>query len=283
MTKITREQEAHLVILVNQAKEGDGKALEKAIRMIQPSIFALAQRFLWHPQDAEDATQEVLVRVVTGLSGFRGDSQFSTWVYRVAFNTLLSINKKPMEDKVQGFDDFAAQLENEALLQTQTYDTPEQSRLIEEVKIGCTLGMLLCLDRPQRMVYILGEILELEHGIMAEILQQTKDNVRQKLSRARKQISTFMNNHCGVVNPDNRCRCEGRIQTSIAQGCVNKDHLIFTTSDKDAQLSIKAQEHILELEETRRVAALYQSYPDIQMRGDFSSWIKTILESHQLN
>ena len=76
---------------VARARAGDRAALESVVRAIQKDVQGLALRFLWHPQDAEDAAQEILVRVVTGLGGFRGESGFRTWVYRVACNTLLSL------------------------------------------------------------------------------------------------------------------------------------------------------------------------------------------------
>jgi len=60
---------------------------------VQSDVYGLALRFLWHPQDAEDATQEILIRVITGLGNFRGDSVFRTWVYRIACIKLLTLRK----------------------------------------------------------------------------------------------------------------------------------------------------------------------------------------------
>ena len=76
--------------LVARARGGDAAALESVVAAVEKDVRRLALRFLWNPQDAEDAAQEILVRIVTGLEGFRGDSSFRTWVYRVACNALLS-------------------------------------------------------------------------------------------------------------------------------------------------------------------------------------------------
>lgn len=64
--------------LVEKAKAGDQAALEEIIRQIQDKIYALALRMLWHPEDAQDATQEILIRVITHLGSFKRESQFST-------------------------------------------------------------------------------------------------------------------------------------------------------------------------------------------------------------
>lgn len=95
--------------LVALAQAGDRVALERLVREVQPLVRRLALRFLGNPHDAEDATQEILVRVVTRLGGFKGDSRFTTWVYRVATNHLLTmqqgIRRQPMT-----FEDFAEDL-----------------------------------------------------------------------------------------------------------------------------------------------------------------------------
>ena len=124
---------------------------------------------LWNREDAEDATQEILVRVVTRLSQFDFRSQLKTWVYRVAVNYILDVKKSPVERLHLSFERFA-----EDLADGLSADGPmdaERSLLVEEVKIGCTLGMLQCLDRPHRLAYVLGEILEIPGPEAADALE----------------------------------------------------------------------------------------------------------------
>src|SRR5260370_42598416 len=66
---------------------------------------------LWHPADARDAAQEILLRVVTHLSSFRHESSFLTWVYRLATNTLLNFRKSRLERETYDFDRFGRQLD----------------------------------------------------------------------------------------------------------------------------------------------------------------------------
>jgi DNA-directed RNA polymerase specialized sigma24 family protein len=65
---------------------------------------------LWHPEDAQDATQEILLRVVTHLSSFRGDSSFMTWVYQIAANHLLSCGRSRLEAQRLTFESFGKDL-----------------------------------------------------------------------------------------------------------------------------------------------------------------------------
>src|SRR5258708_5408305 len=149
--------------LVRSAAAGDREALESLVEGIQDRVYGLALRMLWHPEDARDATQEILLRVVTHLSSFRGDSAFLTWVYRVAANALINFRKSRVEMQSYDFERFGRELDQglphpaaKALPQ------PDDAVLVEEIKVGCTLGMLMCLDRAHRLAYILGEILELD-------------------------------------------------------------------------------------------------------------------------
>ena len=151
--KASLEPDPGLEVEVARARAGDRDALESVVRAVQKDVYRVALRFLWRPQDAEDATQEILIRVVAGLGSFRGDSSFRTWVYRVACNTLLSLRKKGrMERQSVSFDEFgddlARGLSDDSL--AVEYDLDE-ALLLEEVKIGCTLAMLMCLDRNHRL------------------------------------------------------------------------------------------------------------------------------------
>src|SRR6266478_6135580 len=154
--------------LARRAVDGDGDAVHHLVRALQDDVHGLALRMLWNREDAEDATQEILVRVVTRLSQFDFRSRLKTWVYRVAVNYILDVKKSPVERMHLNFERFA-----EDLAEGLSSDGPtdaERSLLTEEVKIGCTLGMLQCLDRPHRIAYVLGEILDLPGPEAADAL-----------------------------------------------------------------------------------------------------------------
>src|SRR5262245_14903201 len=274
-----REPAADLDGLAARAREGERAALEALVRAVERDVRALALRFLWHPEDAEDASQEILIRIVTGLGGFRGESRFRTWAYRVACNTLLNLRRGRAEQQPLSFDAMGEDLAT-GLSEAPPADMGvEHAVLLEEVKVGCTLAMLLCLDRPHRLAYVLGEILELDHAEAAEVLEIAPAAFRKRLSRARAAITTFTMSHCGLVNRENACRCRKRVTPAIALKRVDPSHLLFASDAERARRFPRVLAEIRRLEETRRAAALYRSHPEPQPSEPFASWLRKLLDS----
>lgn len=273
----------NLEALVESAKNGDRQALEQVVLAVQPEVYRLALRFLWHPQDAEDASQEILVRIVTALSRFRGESSFRTWAYRVACNTLLTLRKQRLETIELTFESFGEDLATGLdLPHEESADRADRQLLLEELKIGCTLGMLQCLDRPQRLAYILGEILELDHNEAATALEITPATYRQRLARARAKIISFVQSKCGLAHPENPCRCHRRLGAAKVCGRVDPEHLLFATSRQQAKRFPQVLEEIRQLEATRRAAALYRSHPKAEVSGAFVDWLRRLLEHNRI-
>jgi len=97
-----------LEALARQALEGDRDALDRLLRSLQGDLYGLVLRMLWNREDAEDATQETLVRIVTRLSQFNFESRVKAWAYRVAVNYILDTKKSAVERLHGGFERFAA-------------------------------------------------------------------------------------------------------------------------------------------------------------------------------
>jgi RNA polymerase sigma factor (sigma-70 family) len=214
---------------VSSARSGNRDALEALVRRHQAWIYNIAVRMLSHPQDAEDATQEVLIKALTRLASFEGRSSFRTWLYRIAVNHLLNTKRGRLEPETTSFACYGHGLDN-----TPDLDPPDQARvpvdvrlLVAEARISCTSGMLLCLDRGQRLAYILGEIFEVSDTVGAELLEVSPENFRQRLSRARRDLHNFMNDKCGLVNRANPCRCAKKTRGFIRAGYVNPQNLLF--------------------------------------------------------
>ena len=200
--------------LARRALEGDREALDGLAHALQGDIYGLALRMLWNREDAEDATQEILVRVVTRLSQFGFRSTLKTWAYRVAVNYILDAKKSAMERLNLGFERFAEELEHG--LQPSGADDVVDSMLIDEVKVGCSLAMLQCLDRPHRAAYVLGEIMELSGPEAVEVLEIAPALFRKRLQIAREAVVTFMQSHCGLVSDAAPCRCHRRVPSTAA-------------------------------------------------------------------
>ncbi len=216
--------------LIDAALKGSRQSLEQIIYRHQAWIYNIALRMVFYPQEAEDITQEVLIKIITKLSTFRKESSFRTWVYRIVVNQVLNMKKSLGEKKhASNFDDYWKIIENvpdnELPLQ-ENYEV-EMRTIVNEVKVSCMSGMLLCLDREQRLIYILGAIFQVTDKIGAEIMDISRDNFRQKLSRARKQLFSFMHNKCGLMNRDNPCSCEKKTKVLIDSGYVNPKKMLF--------------------------------------------------------
>src|ERR1700736_4886012 len=248
--------------LVSKAQAGDKDALEKLVPRHQPWVFNIALRMVWYREAAEDATQEILIKVVTKLSTFRGQSQFRTWLYRIAFNHLLNVRKSEFEEQSITFTDMGR-----ALDETPDLDLPdprsvpvELPLLVEEARIGCMTGMLVCLDRRQRLAFILGEYFGVTSEVGGEVMEVSADNFRQLLSRARRDLYQFMNEKCGLVNAANPCRCKKKTRAYMQAGYVDPHNLQFA-ANRLASVSNVAPHRLDELQSLdRQHAELFRDH-----------------------
>src|SRR5574337_43308 len=149
-TTTTEDTRARHDELVARARGGDRRALDQLVREMNDLVFRLAARMLGDAHDAEDATQEILIKLVTAPDSFRGDSALRTWVYRVAANHLLSARGRRAKNLVESFEELSARLD--AGLAS---DAPaaEDQLVIEEAKLICTSMMLQALDRDHRLAF----------------------------------------------------------------------------------------------------------------------------------
>src|SRR5688500_13680643 len=219
--------------LARRALSCDRDAVEQLVRGLQGDVYGLALRMLWNREDAEDATQEILVRAVTRLGQFDFRSKVKTWVYRIAVNYILDVKKSPVERMHLNFQRFG-----EDLAEGLSSDGPadaERSLLVEEVKIGCTLGMLQCLDRAHRLAYVLGDVLELSGPDCAEALGISPELFRKRLQHARTAIETFTRAHCGLASDTARCGCHSRVPAAIPLGRVHVHALDFAQQPSSYQ------------------------------------------------
>src|SRR5262245_32797158 len=270
--------------LVEKASGGDRAALESLVLRHQAWIYNIAIRMVFRPHDAEEVTQEVLVKVITRLGTFKGQSSFRTWLYRIAANHVLNMKRRGAESRVTTFADYGA-----AIDRTPDLDLPDPKSvpvalplLVEEAKNGCTMGMLLCLDRKQRLIFTLGAILGASDSIGGEVLEMSADNFRQSLARARRDLHRFMNGQCGLVNQDNPCRCRKKTRGFIEAGHVDPHHLLFVPRHVErvrdvAPATVREIEVVVE----RQHADLYRDHPFLQP-ADQVTWLRRLLQNEDV-
>lgn len=215
--------------LVKMAQSGDKEALQYLVLRHQLFVYNLALKMTKNIEDAEDLTQEVFIKTITSLSKFEGKSKFRTWLYRITVNHFLNAKKRKSELKVVDFETY---FNNIDAMPNHDLNDQEQSDLTattEELRISCTAGMLLCLDREQRMIYVLGELFAIDHTLGSEIMGISTGNFRIRLMRARQDLYNWMNQRCGLVNKENPCRCSKKTKAYIATGGVDPNNLLFTS------------------------------------------------------
>ncbi|TGD59484.1 RNA polymerase sigma factor [Flavobacterium humi] len=248
--------------LVASAIKGDKKALQNLILRHQVFIYNLALKMSKNVEDAEDLTQEVFIKAITALGKFEGKSSFRTWLYRITVNHFLNSRKRKTELQVFDFETYFDSIDtvpNHPLNETEEHELTDS---IEELRISCTAGMLLCLNREQRLVYILGEMFEIDHNLGGEILGISPGNFRIKLMRARTDLYNWMNKRCGLVNAGNACRCSKKTRAYINAGLVDPDNLKFNARYKEKIYDLsgqKATEITETIEDLNK--KIYQSHP----------------------
>ena len=252
---------------------GDPDALDQVVSAVQDDIYRLALRMLWHPEDAQDATQEALVKIVTGVASYRGEAAFATWAYRVAANHILNWRACRVERENLTFRRFGESL-HEGLADVGVAG-PDAGVLAEEVKLGCTMGMLLCLDREQRLAYVLADVLGLSGQDAAYVCGISAAAFRQRAARARAKLRAFVAEHCGLVNRDAACRCDRRVEAAVRLGRVDPDALLFT--DRTAVSAV-----VEEMEHLHDLGSLMRSHPAYRAPRAAAERVRALISSGKL-
>ena len=229
MNKKTKEE---VQALVDKATSGDKKALETLVTDVQDMIFNLSLRMLGTFADAEDATQDILLKMITHLSSFRGESRFTTWVFQIAVNHLKSYKKHMFANVPLSFDFYGNDIENGKI-----EDVPDLTQnvdkdiLAEELKMSCTNVMLQCLDVESRCIFILGTMFKIDSRIAGDILEMTPEAYRQRLSRIRKKMADFLGQYCGEYGRG-RCKCMDRVNYAIQNHRINPLQLDYKAAEE---------------------------------------------------
>ena len=178
--------------LIKSAQAGNAVAFEQLIEAHQKHIFSIAYRIAGNQEDASDMAQEVLIKIFRNLKNFRGDSKFSTWLYRVATTTCLDEQKKLRRHTSYSLDET---LETEdGSLATEPADTgptPEESleRKAMRQAIHQAIGKL---KKEHQKVILLREVRGLSYEEIAKALNCSEGTVKSRINRARDQLKKIL-------------------------------------------------------------------------------------------
>ena len=268
--------------LVAQAGQGSRQALEKLVRQIQGPVYGLALRMLFHPADAEDAAQEILIKVITNLKGFRGEGPFMAWALRIAANHLKGVRKSRAERREMDLDQAQAVIDQTQAKGwfSQPLEAP-QPLLEMEMRSACIQALLLALDRPHRLAFILGTVMEVSSQEGAFIMEITPEAFRKRLSRARQRIKDFLALNCGLFDEANPCRCSGVLRAHLEHGWINPHKTIFAQAQDPPDDVMTLLAYMKEVDELGRVSALFKAYPRDALPTDFAAMVKQLLDAKQ--
>ena len=265
--------------LVREAVGGSREALEEVIRAIQDRVFGLALRMLFHPADAEDAAQEILIKVITHLDSFRHEGPFRAWVYRIAVNHLKTVRKSSYErweltmDKAQEIMD-KAQAKG-------WFAKPKEapSQLLElEMRSACTQALLVTMDRDHRIAFILGVVMGVSSREGGYIMGVSPATFRKRLSRSRQRLKDFLVINCDLFDESNPCRCTKILTGYINKGWINPDKPVFMIGEEADEDPRILRDFMKELDDLGKVSALFRAFPEKCAPTDYSTMVKALVD-----
>lgn len=243
--------------------------MEEQLLNVQDMVFSLALRMLGSVPDAEDAAQEILLRAWKALPSFRGESELSTWVYRIAVNYLLTERKSRFAEHPLSFEFYG-----EDILRGELRDLPDEAQsadralLAEELKRSCTNVLLQCLAPEERCIFVLGTMFRVKSEAAGELLGLTAENYRQRFSRVRRRVADFLKEYCGECGGGS-CKCANRLSYAVSQHRLDPENTEYAALERQSMF----QEAMEELDE---LSLAYRT-PRQSRR-----WLENLLHSPQL-
>jgi RNA polymerase sigma-70 factor (ECF subfamily) len=171
--------------LVEAAREGDTEAFDELVRRTYGDVFKLAVRLTGNETDADDVVQDTYVRAFRGLRRFRGDAQFSTWLYRIASNCASSFTARRSRQRCDSLSEAGE------LIQT----NPDQDPTLQAEASTLRQTIERALEQlPQRLraVVVLKHLDDLSHREIAERLGISESATKVRLHRARNTLRRIL-------------------------------------------------------------------------------------------
>ncbi len=172
---------------IRAAQQGDSAAFEQLLLLYQQKIYHLALRTCGDPHDAEEATQEAFLSAWKNLPSFRGESSFSTWLYRLTVNACNDLFRKNKASAAN----VALEDEEAALQVPDTAPGPEESLQRKETR-QAVQDALQQLSPEHRQVLLLRELQQLSYDEIAAVLDMDLGTVKSRIHRARNQLREIL-------------------------------------------------------------------------------------------
>lgn len=175
-------------LLIRQATKGDAYAFEQLMRRHESRMYAVAVRMCGNREDAQDCVQDAMLRVYRALDRFKGQSSFSTWVYRITMNTCLDELRRR---KVRASTSLDTLLESGWSPSDET-DTPERHALRSEQRTALAKAIAE-LPEDMRSAIVLRELQGLSYEEISDVLSVNVGTIKSRISRGREKLRQLIN------------------------------------------------------------------------------------------
>lgn len=189
-------------LLVSRSKAGDIAAFEELIGAYQKKIFNLAYRIIGNYDDAADLAQEALIRIFRSIGGFKEQSSFSTWIYRITTNVCLDEIRKRKSKKEYSLDEEVQVDDGQLKRQVMSEDPgPDEVYEREELR-NMVKNAIDKLPEEQKLVITLRDIQGLSYDEIAEVLDCPGGTVKSRINRARQALKKVLSSRLELLNED---------------------------------------------------------------------------------
>jgi len=240
--------------LISGLKNGSSECFNYIFKNYGVKIYNLALRMTGNKEDAEDITQETLIKVYRNIDKFKGNSHIYTWIYAITKNNCLRHLEKINKVSFSSLEYLIDNVQSKS-----TYQDPEKAFYISQVKEGCLMGLVRSLPFYQRLAFILVILFKISVRDTAAIIGKNENTVRILIHRARMNIKNFLCRNCSLYDKKNSCKCENLINFSMKQGWIKK-YKIKSKNKKERIISIETLED--ELNHIKKITDLYLKIPE---------------------
>ncbi len=186
---MTREQEREII---DRVLSGDTEAFEALVLEHQNKVYSLALRMVGNEEDARDMAQEAFIRAFNSLTGFRGDSKFSVWLYRLTSNICIDFLRSRAKKRTVSMTWIDEEGEDAGELEIPDETWSPERELERRMTRESVRRGLDSLSPPYREILVLREINGLSYDEIASVLGIEEGTVKSRIFRARKKLCDFL-------------------------------------------------------------------------------------------
>jgi RNA polymerase sigma-70 factor (ECF subfamily) len=240
-------------------------------------LFSVAYRLTGTKEDAEDVIQEAFVNAYKSYQGFRGESQISTWLYKIVVNCSYNYIKKQTKLPVVDISSKLNISQNEFFEMIKSYESVEDVALTNDMRETCLQLFLKCIPKKQKIAFVLKVLLDLSINEVASIMDISISAVKTNVYRARLSMKENMEDKCSYINPVNPCNCKNWVAYAIKNNRMDKLHSVKLQKTVNYEEIYNSEMNFLS-----KVVMLYNNYPERQTYDEFIQRIKDMISSNSL-